>query len=280
MSHEHHMRRLSIMGLESRPSLNRVLDDTYYAPEMPTEGLILSKKLAELLGVKVGDVVTIEILEGQRAVREVAVSEIISDYSGTNAYMEIRALHRLTGDGETYSGAYLTVDSRHSDELYKEFKEAPRVAGVGIKDAAVKGFEQTMEENMAMMRTFNVIFAVIIAVGVVYNTARISLAERSRELATLRVLGFTRQEISGILLGELTVLTLVALPLGMVMGFCFVAVTVTLLETDLFRIPLVINASTYAFAVTVVLLATIVSGYVVQRMLVHLDLVAVLKSKE
>ena len=119
------------------------------------------------------------------------------------------------------------------------------------------------------MRTFNVIFAMIIAAGVVYNTARISLAERSRELATLRVLGVTRQEVSGILLGELAVVTLAALPLGMFMGFCFVALTVYLVETDMFRIPLVVNASTYAFAATVVLVATVLSGYVVQRMLAH-----------
>ena len=178
------------------------------------------------------------------------------------------------------SGAYLTVDSRYNEELYSLLKTTPRVAGVGVKRAWMRNFWATMAENLLVMRTFHLIFATVIAFGVVYNNARISLSERSRELATLRVIGFTRAEISAILLGELGVLTLAALPLGMLLGYGFAAIIIWALETEMFRCPLVVGPATYAFGALVVLVATVLSALTVRRQLDHLDLVAVLKSKE
>jgi putative ABC transport system permease protein len=149
-----------------------------------------------------------------------------------------------------------------------------------IKKAAVASFEATIAENLLRIKMFNVIFACIIAFGVVYNTARIALAERSRELATLRVMGFTRAEISAILLGELAVLVLASIPLGLVFGYVFAWFSVFVNDAELFRVPLYIRPSTYAFATTVVLLAALASALVVRRGLDRLDLVAVLKSRE
>jgi putative ABC transport system permease protein len=172
------------------------------------------------------------------------------------------------------------ADSAGLERLYRDLKQTPRVAGVTIQTAAVQSFNDTIAENILVMRMFNVIFAVVISCGVVYNTARISLSERSRELATLRVMGFTRGEISAILLGELGVVVLVAIPIGLALGHFFAWLAAVALTTDLFRIPFVINPSTYCFGACVVLAAALVSGLLVRRRLDHLDLVAVLKSRE
>ncbi len=269
------------MGVMPDARLYRVMDVHRRPVFLPDDGIVLSEKLAELLGVEPGDLVTVEILEGRRPVREVPVRGLVGDFTGIAAYMNIHAANRLMEEGDVITGAFLAVDSGQMDDLYTELKNSPRVAGVTIKGATLASFRETIAENLLRMRLFNVIFASIIAIGVVYNSARIALSERSRELATLRVIGFTRAEISFILLGELAVLTLVAIPVGLVLGYGMAAVVIqTSYDTELFRIPLVIARSTYGFAASVTAGAALASGLVVRRMLDHLDLVAVLKSKE
>jgi putative ABC transport system permease protein len=276
----HHARRLAVMGVQGNGRLFRLIDRFEHDVPVPPDGLLLSAKLAELLRVAPGDTLTVEVLEGERPTRRVAVAGLVQDYTGTSAYMEMRALNRLMREGRTMSGAFLAVDSRYEEDLHRKLKATPQVAGVTVKRATVKSFWDTVAENLMIQRFFNVIFACVIAFGVVYNNARISLSERSRELATLRVIGFTRTEISAILLGELAVLTVAAIPLGLLMGYGFAALAVWALDTDLYRIPLVILPATYGFAVAVVLVATVVSALIVRRKLDHLDLVAVLKTKE
>lgn len=274
-------RRLGIMGIRPAGRLYRVMDISRRTMPLPAAGVVLSEKLAEVLGVGIGDLVTIEVLEGRRPVRPVPVAGLVADFAGIAAYMDIRAVNRLMEEGDTISGAFLAVDSARMDELYLELKRSPRVSGVTVKGATLASFRKTIAENLLRMRLFNVIFAGVIAVGVVYNAARIALSERSRELATLRVIGFTRGEISLILLGELAVLTLIAIPVGMLLGYGLAALVITLAyDTELFRIPLVIARSTYGFAVAVTLTAALMSGLGVRRLLDRLDLIAVLKSKE
>jgi putative ABC transport system permease protein len=276
----HRSRRVGIMGLPSKNRLFRLIDQHERVVNVPDDGLLLSSKLAELLDARVGDMITVEILEGERAERRIPVAALITEFSGTNAYMNLRALTRMLHEGPNLSGAFLTFDSRYEERLFQALKETPKIAGVSIKSAALRSFEDTVAENLLRMRTFNIIFASIIACGVVYNSARISLSERSRELATLRVIGFTREEISAILLGELAILTLFAIPLGMVMGYGFAAFAALGLDTELYRIPLVVESSTFGFAGVVIVVASVVSGLMVRRKLDHLDLVQVLKSKE
>jgi putative ABC transport system permease protein len=276
----HRHRRLMILGVPPGNSLHRLIDLLGVEITVPEHGLVLSQKLAELLDVRVGGTVVVEVLEGRRPVREIPVTGLIADFAGLQAYMHLPALHRLLEESDVLSGAYLQVDAAQADALYRELKQTPQVAGVTVKQAALDSFRQTIAENLLRFRTFNVIFACVIAIGVVYNSARISLSERSRELATLRVIGFTRGEISRILLGELAVLTGLAIPLGLLMGYGFAAFASAALDTEMYRIPLVVNASTYAFAATVVIIAALVSGLIVRRRLDRLDLIAVLKTRE
>jgi putative ABC transport system permease protein len=277
----HRSRRLGLMGLRAQGELARVVDVNRRVVPLPAEGVVMSVKLAELLVVKPGDVVTVEVLEGTRPIRSLPVTAQVDDFAGTSAYMDLRALNEMMREGDLVSGAYLAVDPAERDKVYTALKNMPRVASVTIKNAALVSFRQTIAENLLRIRLFNIGFACVIAFGVVYNSARIALAERSRELATLRVIGFTRAEVSLLLLGELALVTLVAIPLGLALGYALGAAVIWLAyDTELFRIPLVINRPTYGFAALVVLLATVLSALVVRRLLDRLDLVAVLKSKE
>lgn len=278
--HEHRDRRLAIVGYISDPTLQRPIDEKIRPITLPKDGLALSSNLAALLGAKLGDVLTVEVMEGNRPVRKVPVTALVEEFIGSGAYMDIRSLNRLLQEGPTISGGYLMTDAHYADQLYHELKNTPDVSAVGVREVTIRNFQDTIAENMLRMRLFNIGFATVIACGVVYNSARIALAERSRELASLRVMGFTRGEISTILLGELGVLTVVALPLGIAMGTGFAYFLTTTLDTELFRIPLIIDPTTYAFAVIVVLVASVLSGLIVRRKLDHLDLVAVLKSRE
>ena len=208
------------------------------------------------------------------------MAALLKDFSGESAYMDIRALNRFMREGRVVSGAFLEVDPLQTSEFYRQVKETPRISSVSSQRAALESFEEIMSQNMLRMRFFNMLFGSIIAFGVVYNTARIILSERSRELATLRVIGFTRAEISRMLLGEIAVLTLMAIPFGLLAGYGLAVVAVMALQTETQQFPLVISSSTFAFAVTVTLVATLVSAFVVRRRLDHLDLVSVLKSRE
>jgi putative ABC transport system permease protein len=278
---EHHARRVAIQGLDPQGQLNRLVDMERRVVPLPPGGVVLSAKLAEILDVRVGDSVIVEVLEGNRPVRDLSVVGLLDDFSGLAVYMDIRASNDLMREGNIVSGAYLAVDSNQIDRLYKTLKNTPRAASISVKSATLRSFRQTIAENLLRMRAFTVLFAAVIAVGVVYNSSRIALSERSRDLATLRVIGFTRGEVSFILLGELALLTLVAIPVGLFLGYALAALVIRVAyDTELFRIPLVVGWFTYGFAALVTLLAALFSGLLARRLLAQLDLVAVLKSKE
>ena len=280
LHHGHRSRHVAIMGIVAEPHLNRVIDASYRPVTLPPRGLVLSRKLAELLGVGAGDVLSVEVLEGRRPTLSIPVVATVEEFIGTSAYMEIGALRAALQEGPVLSGAFLATDPRAADRLHRTLKAMPAIAGVTLTRAALQGFQETLAESLGIMIFFNVFFAGIIAAGVVYNAARISLSERSRELASLRVLGFTRAEISSILLGELALLTIAAQPAGIVLGRILSALIVKAYDTELYRFPLVISSRTYAFSVLTVIVAAAVSGLVVRRKLDRLDLVAVLKTRE
>lgn len=273
-------RRVSIQGLPANSQLYGLIDINGSNIRLPPDGLIISRKLGEVLGVGVGETVQVQVLQGKRPVKKVPVVGALQDFSGVSAYMNIDALAKLLREGPTMTGANMLVDSKYTDKLYRDLKLVPAIAGVTIKEHAIESFNKTVAENLMTMKAINLFFACVIAIGVVYNSARISLSERSRELATLRVIGFTRSEISSILLGELAIITLSAVPLGLWIGYKIAGGLVALLDLELFRFPLVIEKTTYGLAAAVVIASSVLSGLLVRRRLDELDLVAVLKSRE
>jgi putative ABC transport system permease protein len=280
MRHEHHEKRTSVMGLGLSRDLYRLLHSNERPVRIPPDGLVLSDTLAKFLDVPLGGSVTVEVLEGERKTYELPVVGLAKEYAGLNAYMDLKALHRLLGEGDILTGAFLSVDSNHAPQLYRDLKEMPAIGSASVKAAAIQQFRQTIQENLLKFQAFNVAFAAIIAIGIVYNTARISLDERCRELSTMRVIGFSRAEVATLLLGELAVLTLVAIPVGWLIGRAFCASMVAGFETEQYRIPLVITNWSLAQSALVTIASATVSGLLVRHKLDAMDLVEVLKSRE
>ncbi|MCU7864715.1 MAG: FtsX-like permease family protein, partial [Candidatus Thiodiazotropha sp. (ex Lucinoma borealis)] len=272
--------RGSIEGISSTPELQRVYDASGAVLEVPADGLILSTKLADKLGVGIGESVWVEVLEDQRPVRKLPVVALFETYMGMPAYMNIDAFNRMMGQRPSLEAVNLLVDKSQLSRLYQRLKSIPKVSSVVLKDAAVQEFNDTMGETLMIYISFFAAFAGALGFGVVYNSTRIALSERGRELATLRVLGFHRGEISYILLGEAALLILVGLPLGCFVGHGLGWLMTSAMDSELYRIPLVIKAATDATAVLVTLGATAFSAAVVRRRLDNLDLIAVLKTRE
>jgi putative ABC transport system permease protein len=276
----HRAERTGIRGFESGGHIYRLLDADLNPVALPSNGLLLTDYLAQILGVTPGDRVTVEILEGARPTRELVVVGLVKEYLGVSAYMELDALNEFMREGPVVSGAYLAVDHARLGDIFAALQKAPRIASTVLRQNELANFHKTMDETMLFITTIATVFAVIIAFGVVYNSARISLTERARELASLRVLGFTRGEISYILLGELVLLTVAAIPLGFYIGRAICNLFVEILQSELYRVPLIIARDTYAFAALVVIVSVLASGLIVRRRLDRLDLIGVLKTKE
>jgi putative ABC transport system permease protein len=270
----------SIRGIEPDNHLHFLLD-TYLKPiDVPPDGIVITDYLGNILGVKPGDILTVEVLEGSKPIRQVPVVGLVKQYIGIMGYMDLFALNRMMREDHTISGAYLTVDSHHQPEIYRTLVEMPRVAGTFVREDEIRNFYETQAEALLFFTFVATLLAATIAFGVVYNSARIALSERSRELASLRVLGYTRTEISFIFLGELGLLTLTAIPIGFFIGRGMSAYLAKAIESDLFRVPVLVEPATYSLAATVVVASACLSGLIVRHRLDHLDLVGVLKTKE
>lgn len=273
-------RRVAVRAVAPDARLARTLDADGVEVRPPPDGLLLSEALADLLGAVPGDDVGVEVLEGEQRSFDLPLAGTVTEFAGLNAYVGSRTLERLMRESSVLSGAHLSVDPARAELLYRRLEQTPRVGGISVHAASLRSFRETIAENVGTMRAFNVAFAIVIAAAVVYNAARTTLAERARELATLRVLGFTRGEVAGVLLGEIGLLVLVSVPLGLAAGRLLALAVVRALETELYRFPVVIDRSTYAMAATVVLVSAAVSALVVRRHVDRLDLVAALKAPE
>jgi len=272
--------KTAINGIEPESRLHLLLDTDLNAISLPPSGIVLNDYLGKFLGVKAGDLLTVEVLEGAKPVRQVPVVALVKLYLGVMGYMDVTALNRLMREGDAISGAYLVTDPLYSGRLYRNFIDMPRVSGTVLRRNEIRNFHDVQAKGMLFFTFIATLMACSISFGVVYNSARIALSERSRELSSLRVLGYTRGEISYILLGELGLITLIAIPLGFFIGYWLCAYIAQALASDLFRVPLVIETKTYALAAAVVLASATVSGLIVRHKLDHLDLVEVLKTRE
>lgn len=280
MINEHRSYDTSIEGIPTNPNLRQILDTESQPIHIPPDGLVVADRLADILDIQPGDEVTIEVLEGARRTRRVPVAGVAEQYLGVSSYMNLRSLNQLVGNGAAISGVLLTIDERYENTLIQQLQRRPRVAGILAQERAVQAFWDSSAQSMLTMTFIMTLFAGVIAFGIVYNSARISLSERDRELATLRVIGFTRGEISYILLGELALLTLIALPIGFILGAMMCTGLAEAVQTDLYRFPVILKQDTFAFAAAVVLAASAISALIVRRRLDTLDLVGVLKTRE
>lgn len=276
----HRSKRIGLQGLEANGDLRRVVGRDLDVARIPYDGVLLTRKLAEILGVQPGDMITVEVLEGTRPVRQLQVTDTVDEMIGLAAYVDISVLNRMMREGPSISGAYLFVDSTKLPELYSQLKRTPAVAGVAVRDAMLVSFYRTIAESLRISTTALNLFACLIAVGMVYNGARVALSERGHELASLRVLGFSQREISFMLLGEQGLLTMTSIPIGFLIGYFICAGLTLAMQTELYRMPLVINSKTYATSVLIVVATSAATGSLLYRRLKNLDLVAVLKTRE
>lgn len=272
--------RGAVQGLVVTPHFYRVLDTQLRSLSLTGEGLIVSQPLAGLLGLQVGDRVLLDVREGRRAQVEVAVVGIAQTLLGAPAFMNIDSLNRLLNEPGRVSGAFLRIDSTAQAQLYARLKNLPAVAGVTIKASSRRAFKTMMDQGAGAMRYIMLAVAGIITFGIVYNSARIAYAERARDLACLRVVGFTRVETAFVLLGELMIITLLALPLGCALGYGLSQLIALGFSTDLYQIPAAVGARDIGVATVAVLVALVCSGYLVQRDIAGLDLASALKVRE
>jgi len=271
---------VALVGLPAGGALRHVVDSAYREVLPLREGISMTSWLAGRMGLERGDLATIEIREHERRTVTARLVETVDEPLFNAIYLELGALGRMLGEPETYSGVNLTIQPGRERELYAALKRLPVAAAVSQRRAAIASFRQTSDRIGVFMKQIEIVFGIIIAFGVVYNTARIALAERGRELATLRVLGFTRGEVSAILLGEVAALAAPAIPLGSIAGYYLSGLVMRAMAGERMHTPLVVELASYGLAILVFVLAATVSALVVRRGLDRLDLLATLKARE
>ncbi len=272
--------RTSITGIPDGARLQSVIDENLQPVDLPDRGLLMTEYLARKLDLHVGDTVSIRVLDGTGKRVRSRVAGVTKEFLGVQAYMRLDSLNRLLGDGPLINQALVNIDPAMANRVYRSLREQPRVLALNIRQAMLDSFFETLARTFLTFSFFNSLLGGVIAFGVIYNTVRISLAERGRELASLRVLGYTHREVAHILLGEVALLMLVGIPLGWLVGRYLALGLVAGLSTELYRIPLVLPSHTYALAALVVMASALLSGLVAWLRLRRLDLVAVLKTRE
>ncbi|MFN0191101.1 MAG: ABC transporter permease [Aestuariivirga sp.] len=273
-------RTVPLIGKPHGGDLSRVLNAGLEPQTLPESGIALSRALADILHAETGSILDVAIQEGNRRRVLAPVTAIYEGFFGLQAYMDIDALHRLLGEESQISGVHLTLDEGLSREFFSAVKATPVASFAVLQKTSLLKFRETLARNVFIMTSVYVSLSAIIAFGVVYNFARISLSEMGRELASLRVLGFTGAEVSALLYAELAVVILLAQPLGWLIGIGFAYAIVSGFDSELYRVPLVINRDVYAYASLTVVGAAILSALAVRKRIAELDLIAVLKTRE
>lgn len=276
----HREREVGLQGLDEDARLRRIVGRDGRVIPVPTRGVVMSRFLAEELHVEAGDSLFVEVLIGERRSAFVPLAGVVDDLMGITATTSRAALDELAGGGRVVSGAYLSVPDDRRTHVQSRLARAPAVATVASPGTMYDTFEETLSESLYISIAFLLGFASVISVGVIYNGARIALSERGRELASLRVMGFRKGEVSVLLLGEQALVTLAAIPVGWLMGYGLAALVIASLTSETYRIPLMISPRTYLLAAGLTLMAAVASGWVVRRRVNRLDLIEVLKTRE
>ncbi len=276
----HRSVRTEVLGVPAKAELSRILDIEGNPVSPPSEGVMLSERVAEKLAVRPGDEVSLVLLRWGRREITVPVTGLTHTLVGLAVFTRLERLNTMIGEGPRISGVRVGLDSNRLDDIYKAVKQTPAIASIALSNLSREKFRETVERNISISTQVYVGLAIVITFGVIYNSARIQLSERARELASLRVFGFTRGEVSRVLMSELAIIVLLAQPIGWLVGYGFAWSVVQGFETDIFRIPLVIERSTYTTSSLIVIGAALASALLVRRRINRLDLIRVLKTRE
>jgi putative ABC transport system permease protein len=276
----HRFREVALTGHPKGETMRRVIEWPARVVPIPDDGVLLTDKLAEVLGVRIGDDVDIELLEGDRRTRRVRVTAVAHEMFGLNAHMALDALHAMLDETEVVTGALLAIDASAETRIDEALKKLPKVAAVSRRRDVIDEFNRQSAEYMRSTALILTMFGCTIAFGVVYNNARVALSMRSRDLASLRVLGFTRREISAVLLGELATYVALAIVPGLWLGKLLMEWIMSVNDPEIYRMPTVISPGTYVLAAMVTAISAAASALLVRRELDRLDLVGVLKARE
>lgn len=272
--------RDAVLGMPQGAELNRIVDVSLNVLQPRSDGITLSTVLAGKLGVAIGDEVTLQATDGRRRTATVPVVAIVKPYVGAPAYMELEALSRLLGEPGRVTSAYLMLDARERGRFSAEAKQLPAIAGVTFADNAEASLIQLFTQGIGFFSAMFILFSSLMAAGVAFSAARVTLAEQERDLATLRVLGFRRREASYVLLGEIGALLFIALPVGMLLGAVMTRWLLSQFETELFTFPHVVDLPAYGWSIIIVSASVVAAALAVRRGVDRLDLVGVLKSRD
>jgi putative ABC transport system permease protein len=272
--------RTALLGLDPGARLHRVQDGEGHDLPLQSGTLVLTDRLARVLALRPGESVEVEPIDGKRRATRMVIAAESGDLMGMSGYLTRLDAARLAGEGDTFNFARVRLDPAQDARFFEAVRNTPGIAAAGDKRRMIAHFRATSQHNLLMFAAILSVFATCIAVGVVYNSARITLAEQSWELATLRVMGFTRSEVSWTLLGQLLVQMLIALPIGFVIGHALAALILELISSEEFRIPLVVDGGTYALAGAVMIAAGVATALIVRRRIDQLDLIGVLKTRD
>lgn len=269
-----------LVGLMPGARLSRLVDLETQAIEPTAGGLTLSAGLARKLGVVPGDEVRIAATQGQRAVFTLPVLQVVQPFLGSAAYVDQESLGRWLREPDRANSAHLLIDAAYRNRLAAHLKSTPKIVGVTFIDQAEQSLRSLFAQGSGFISSLFRVFAVIMAAGIALSTARVTLGEQARDLATLRVLGFDRRETSWVLLGELMVLLFVAIPFGLILGGLLSHWLMSRFETELFSFPVVFDRRTYAQSALAIIAAVSAAALWVRREIDRLNLVTVLKSHE
>jgi putative ABC transport system permease protein len=280
LAHGHRSRRLALTGLQPEGRLRVMIDGEGARHPLPHGGVVLTDRLARTLRAGIGDTLRVELLDRAGEERAIVVAATMDELVGVNGYLALAELDRLTRSGPQATGAWLTLERGAETRVLRRLREYPAVSSTTSKRAMLRSFETQIGESFGIMTGIMLTLSGILAVGVIYNGARIALSERGRELASLRVLGFTKGEVAAMLLGEQAVITLAGIPLGALLGVALGAAIVSAFDTELYRIPLYVRPRTLVATSLAIIGVATLAGLLVRRRLDRADLIAVLKTRE
>lgn len=272
--------KTALRGLAPDGELRALIDSRLQRTQLPDEGIVLARGLAKVLGVRAGDALEVRVLEGREPTLQLPVAKVVDEYLGANAYVEIGTLSRLMGEEFALSGVLIRVDPQRREQLGRTLKDLPSVSAVNFKDNTLRMLRETIQGSQQVANVVILGFAGIMAFGVLYNTARISLAQRGRELASLRILGFSHREVGAVLAGEGMLLTVLGIVPGLGLGALLAYAMSQAHQNELYSFPFVLPASSLLASAAVILAFALVANALVLRQLRELDLIEVLKTRE